>query len=53
MLFFDLPFSPIPKKVQNGNRDAIQVYSIFRQVSVTGLIGAFLIIYLQILNIRA
>jgi len=46
-------FSHVPKKAQNGNQDAILAYSIFRQVPVTGLIGAFLITYFQILNIRA
>jgi hypothetical protein len=43
----------IPKEAQNGNQDAIQVYSIFRQVPVTGLIEAFLIKFFRILNVRA
>ena len=43
----------VSKKAQNGNQGAIQVYSIFRQVPVTGLIGAFLITFFRILNGRA
>jgi hypothetical protein len=48
MLFFDLILFHVSKKAQNGNRGTILAYSIFRQVRVTGLIGAFLIIFLLI-----
>ena len=48
-----LPLTLCIKNAQNGNQGAFQAYSIFRQVPVTGLIGAFLITFFQILNLRA
>ena len=42
-----------PKMAPNGNRGLIRAYSIFRQVPVTGLIGALLITFFQIIDIRA
>jgi hypothetical protein len=51
--FLDLLLPHVHKKAQKGNRDTIQTYSIFRQVPVTDLIGAFLITFFQILNLRA
>ena len=38
---FGHELSHVPKRAQNGNRNAIRAYSIFRQVLITGLIGAF------------
>jgi hypothetical protein len=43
----------IRKMAQNGNRGIIQAYSFSGPVPVTGLIGALLNIYFQIIEIRA
>ena len=52
-LFLDL-FSPhVPNKAQNGNQGSIQAYSLFDRIRITGLNGAFLIIFSAIAGLRA
>jgi len=41
----DLLFSHVPNKNQTGNKDSIQVYSLFDRIRVTGLNGVFLITF--------
>jgi hypothetical protein len=53
IIFFGHEVSHVPKKAQNCNRDEIQAYSIFHQIPVTGLMGAFLISFFRTLEIRA
>jgi hypothetical protein len=43
----------MPKWAQNINQDLIRAYLVFSTIPVTGLIGALLIMYFQIIEIRA
>jgi|GEM_PF-2949390 len=48
----DLHVPHVPKWAQNDNRDSILAYRVFSKVPVTGFIGALLIMYFQIIEIR-
>jgi len=48
----DLLIPHVSEKAQNGNRDSIRAYLVFSTVPVTGLIGALLNTYFQIMGIR-
>jgi hypothetical protein len=51
--FLDLLFHHVPNRAQNGNQGLILAYPLFWRFMVTGLMGAFLILYFPITGIRA
>jgi hypothetical protein len=53
IVFPDLLTPYISEKAQNSNQDSIRAHLVFSTVPVTGLIGALLIIYFQIIEIQA